>query len=160
MLHKLFMMVGPPGGGKSTWVKDSVAGWEVLGRNVKVVSRDAIRFSMLQEEDDYFEREDEVFAAFIKEIADSIQRNEITFADATHLSEDGRNKVLDLLDLTNVELIAVVVRPPLEVCLERNELRTGRAKVPRGVIRRMWFSMTDPAHDEKYKFTKVIKVVK
>ena len=52
MAKQLFIMIGAPGSGKSTWVKKQ------LRNDIDAyVSRDEIRFSMLQEGDAYFKYE-------------------------------------------------------------------------------------------------------
>ena len=56
---KLLVMSGVPGCGKSTWARRFIS-----MHNAVVVSRDSIRFSLLEKDDDYFAREDEVTACF------------------------------------------------------------------------------------------------
>ena len=56
----LYLMCGIPGSGKSHWakgVKDAV-----------IVSRDAIRFNLLKDGEDYFAHEDEVVETFIYDL--------------------------------------------------------------------------------------------
>ena len=60
------------------------------------------------------------------------------YIDATHLTEKSRAKVINSLPTANYILTTVFFDIPLETCLERNEQREGRAKVPRSVIRRMY----------------------
>ena len=50
-MSRLIMMCGIPGSGKSTWIQNCKG---FIGNDVVVVSRDAIRFSMLKEGEDYF----------------------------------------------------------------------------------------------------------
>ena len=157
-MKTLYLMVGPPGSGKSTWVKEYADGWEALGHTVHIVSRDAIRFAMLKECEGYFDKENEVFVRFVKEIADSLRRNEITFADATHLTEKARNKVLDKLELQGVDIIPVFVCPSLHTCLSQNSNRTDRAYVPESAVARMYAQCVAPTFKEKYKYTDILKV--
>lgn len=145
----LFVLCGCPASGKSTWVKT---------RSGVCVSRDDIRFSMLKNGDDYFAYEDKVYKIFVNEIQKNLDSGKDVYADATHLNEKSRVKLLDALNLEGVKLIAVCFDTPLEVCLERNKKRAGRAYVPRSVLRRMFYSKTDPAFDEKYKFDEIIVV--
>ena len=78
----------------------------------------------------------------------------VIFVDATHLSEKARNKTLDKLNLENVELFAVNFNLPVDVCITQNDQRTGLAKVPRSVIRRMWCTYEPPKPTgEKYEYT-------
>ena len=56
-------MTGIPGAGKSSWLENNF----VEDRDY-IISRDAIRFSMLKDSDEYFAKEDEVFKTFVKYI--------------------------------------------------------------------------------------------
>ena len=143
----LYLMVGVAGSGKSTWLKHNARSESCI------VSRDAIRFSMVSEDEPYFSREREVFNQYVLDIQAALNSTayEAVYCDATHLNESARNKLLDRLDLTNVETIyAVVVRPSLEETLKRNSNRQGRLHVPEDVIKRMYATYTDPLHDKKY----------
>lgn len=148
----LFLMCGTPGSGKSTWVRK-----QIEESNVKSVhiSRDEIRFAMVDEDEDYFARETEVFNAFCSKIQEVLEEEEAAniYVDATHLNEKARNKVLDRLDLRNADLYAVDFNMPLDVCIKQNALRSGRAFVPVSQVRRMWYSYDAPTENEKYKFT-------
>lgn len=145
---KVWLMCGIPGSGKSTWIqkqmKTSPGAW---------CSRDNVRFSMVGEDEDYFARENEVFEAWIVEIQKAIEDKSVKniYIDATHLNEKSRDKVLNRLNLENATLCAVNFTVPLEECIRRNDLREGRARVPRSVIRRMHFSFVPAKQGEKYK---------
>ena len=154
----LWLLVGIPGSGKSTWVqsqlnwgKDEYGIW---------ISRDAVRFSIIGEKDDYFSKEKEVFNTFIQKINNCLAHERVTdvYIDATHINEASREKVLRRLNMENVETVnAIIFDTPLEVCLERNAQRTGRACVPETAIRNMHKNFTDPAHDKR-KYNKIIEI--
>lgn len=135
---RLWLLVGAPGSGKSTWAKQQDGAW---------ISRDVIRFSMLKEGNHYFEHEDEVYKEFIHQIQDALQTNENVYADASHLNWPARNKLLSHLKLKDVDVGAVVFITPLNICFERNDTRTGHANVPHSVIRRMYYSFQHPKND-------------
>ena len=61
--RKLYLMMGCPGSGKSTYLKTRFS-----QRPLAVISRDEIRFSMVKENEEYFSRENEVYAEFIRQI--------------------------------------------------------------------------------------------
>lgn len=146
-LKKVFLLSGTPGCGKSTWVRahmDIYSEW---------VSRDNVRFAFLQEGEDYFAHEDDVFDVFINYINQSLENPnlETIFVDATHLSVGSRKKVTSKIKKDNIEeLNCVCFTTPLEVCLERNEKRTGRSRVPTSVVRRMFYSHTVPTQEEGF----------
>lgn len=130
-------MVGVPGSGKSTWIKSQL---EKTGG--AWISRDEVRFSMVKENEEYFSKENDVFAQWIKNINIALKDENINeiYVDATHISEASRNKTLLRLNLNNADVIPVVMATPLEVCLERNGFRSGRECVPNNVIRNMYHS--------------------
>ena len=144
-LHNLYLMSGAPGSGKSTWIRNNV-------KNPYIISRDAIRFMIIDEKDDYFAKEKEVFKTFVRYIQESIDSDdtpEDIYVDATHISKASRNKVLNALDLSHVKNVTViVVRPSLTETLRRNQQRTGRYRVPKSVVRRMWFQFERPEDDK------------
>ena len=148
-MSKLILMCGVPGSGKSTWIDNNKSDADAW------ISRDRIRFSLLKEEDEYFARENEAFDLFIYEIimALTFRKNYgAVYADATHLNRKSRAKVLNAVKkhIAPDEIEAIVMDVHLETALERNDLRTGRAFVPRGVIRRMFFQMEAPTIDEGF----------
>ncbi len=155
----IILMCGPSGSGKSTWAKN------FMNRHHEVpiyyISRDEVRFSIITNKDNYFAKEDEVFKKWISRIQSHLNSNEDCYiiADATHLSERSRNKTLDALNLPNdIKIIPININPGVEVCLDRNEKRSGRAKVPRSVIRRMCFTYEPPHEHEKYKYYQILGV--
>ena len=67
------------------------------------------------------------------------------YVDATHLTDKSRNKTKRRLNHKNIDkIVNVIFDVPLEVCLERNAQRTGRATVPEDVIKNMYNSFTFP----------------
>lgn len=154
MAKQLFIMIGAPGSGKTTWVKRQ------LRADIDAyVSRDEIRFDLLQEGEDYFAHEKEVFDAFAQRIADYINDdNDLyrVFADASHLNYGSRMKLLNALKSKGVNLNLININyiymfTSLETCLARNALREGRALVPEKTIEEMYRSLREPEADEPVK---------
>ena len=145
----LRIMMGCPGSGKSTFATSMMMTGEVY------VSRDAIRFSMITEDDEYFSKEDEVFNKFIEIIDVNLAAGKTVYANATHLNRKARLKLLNSLTVKPDFIEIIYMKTPLEVCLERNNKRKGtRAFVPRSVIRRMYASIEEPKYKEgKYEYT-------
>jgi predicted kinase len=138
-------MCGLPGSGKSTWVKDRISQY-----GGKHISRDEIRFSMLNDEDDYFANENKVFKEFVCRANEAIANDNIldVYIDATHLSRGSRAKIRKELKLTGYTglFIAVYFDVPAEICKTRNRIRTGRELVPDSVIDNMTKSFTKPVY--------------
>lgn len=159
-MTNLLIACGVPGAGKTTFLKDVVKNLKENSRlTVEYVSRDEIRFSMLEKSDDYFSKEKEVYKEFVNRIQKAID-NEINFiiADATHITRKSREKLLDSLDVTYVDITCISFEPSLEWCLERNEERTGRAYVPKGVIKRMYEQFEPPQRDENYEYLSIFTI--
>ena len=150
----LYVMIGIPGSGKSTCIKNNL---EMLVRDYgvgKVVSRDAIRFSLVKEDEPYFSKEKEVFNTFIKEIKEGLADEKINFvvADATHINQASRTKTLRALgdSLKGVKVVAIVMITDLDTCLQRNMKRTGRELVPEDAIINMYYNSTRPEEEEGF----------
>ena len=151
MKSNLIVLVGPPACGKTTFVKNQ----SLKGNHI---SRDKIRFSLLEDGESYFGKEDLVFDEYVKQIQESLDAGHRTYADATHLNEKSRNKLLDRLNLENVDIYMVVFNTTLNECLERNSKREGREKVPETALKRMYLSKTNPKGDQKYRYKEVYEV--
>jgi predicted kinase len=148
-------MVGTPGSGKTTYAKTCFP-------NALYISRDEIRFKIVPEQADYFSKEKEVFKTFVEQINNGLRDSIDVIADATHLNEKSRMKLLSHLniDKNKTEVIAVVMRTPLEVCIKRNESRKGtRSYVPISSIRRMFFSFKIPTYEECNGMIETIRIV-
>ena len=128
----LYISCGLPGAGKSTFLKANKKEDEII------VSRDEIRYSLLKKEDAYFQHELKVFDLFIQQIA-------------THLNGRSRSKLMGRLNEAfpnlkyNIEVIYFDV--PLYICLERNNQRTGRARVIEDAIIHMSNILEKPYPD-------------
>lgn len=142
-MSKLFLMMGAPGSGKSTWIKRQLKG------NDYYISRDEIRFDIISDEEDYFSHEVEVFDKFINEINSALMKPNVrVFADASHLNKTSRMKLINRISSNPEEINVIWLRTPLMTCYERNNNRTGRAFVPKHVIKSMYDSIQEPSVNE------------
>lgn len=142
----LFILMGAPGSGKSTWAGNNAAS---LG--VDVISRDMIRFSLVKEDEPYFSKEKDVYKEFIKRINDLLLEDKDVFADATHLTSASRNKLINSITAPSVKLCGIWLKSSLEECLEHNENRKGtRGYVPPEQIEKMYKSFEKPTFEEGF----------
>ena len=148
---KLYLMIGPAGSGKTTWIREHA----IPGVSAHI-SRDRIRFSMVKEDEYYFSREDEVYMEFVRQICRALSYEtkwvDEIYVDATHLTKKSREKLVREIDnfCPSYDLIAVIVKPELEQCLAQNAQRSGREFVPETVIRNMCESFQHPLNDDLY----------
>lgn len=149
----LYIMCGMPGCGKSTWARNFIREHE----DVRYVSRDEIRFTLVGEEEDYFANENKVFQYFTDAIRETLVDGFDVIADATHLNRASRKKLIRALHDVDFKIIYVIFNTPYNVCLERNNAREGRCKVPEEAMASMWRRYIEPTTDEDYRCIGVIE---
>ena len=163
----LLFMCGAPGSGKSTVAKSMV------DENVIRVSRDEIRFALLGEKEsytqkEYFSKEGEVYKEYFRQIQAGLDSGKDVIVDATLLNVPARKKVLDnILIPSTYKIGALFMDTPLNVCLERNNKRIGKTRVPESALVNMYNSFVIPAVEEgfdviasmRYKETPSLKLL-
>ena len=151
----LYILCGPSGCGKSTWAKN-----DERMKHCAYVSRDAARYAILKEDEDYFAHEKEVFRRFIAAIVDCMKQGYDTIADATHLNEFSRRKLTQAIDMymTDYKIIYVAFNVSVDTCITRNANREGRANVPENIIRNMCRDFRAPTKDEDERVIDIIEV--
>ena len=150
----LYIISGVPGSGKDYFLNQYFGN----SSNVKIISRDVIRFSLIENDDEYFSKESLVFSKFCKAIREAFNEYDIVIANATHLNERSRNKLLNSLgkDFFKDKLInCIYMDVPLKVALERNAKREGLSLVPEDAIKRMYESSHRPNYGERYEYDKI-----
>ena len=158
MTRQLTVMIGIPASGKSSWLNRITQEREEDGWTTAVISRDAVRFSMLKDGQDYFANEKAVFNEFVRQINEAMELGiDFVYVDATHINEASRKKLLTKLKPDPVTSLSFVeIQCPVEVALARNAKREGLARVPDSAIINMEKSRTDPFYDnhpdDKYGF--------
>lgn len=150
MTYDVHLMVGIPASGKTTFVKQEIERLEADGVTCAHISRDIVRFSMLEDNDEYFDKENEVFNEFVRQVNESIALGiENVFIDATHINPASRRKVLSkIVHDKSTRLIVDVFDAPLYEAANRNFLRKGRERVPYDALKNMYYNFSYPAMEE------------
>jgi len=148
MKNILYVFMGIPGSGKTTLAKKNLLG-------ITHVSRDNIRFSLIDKKDNYFSKEKQVYKEFIRQINENIAEGKDVIADATHLNLKSRYKLFHALhiDRTKTIIIGIYFKIPLEICLSRNDTRKGTlAYVPPHEIHNMYTRLEPPTYNEPFDY--------
>ena len=154
----LYIMCGPSGCGKTAWAHNFINMYPQ--NDIRYVSRDEIRFSILKDGEDYFSREKEVFKKFVATLRQTLIDGFDIIADATHLNQFSRRKLTQAIDMytTDYKIIYVVFNVSADTCIARNANRTGRANVPENIIRNMCRDFRAPIKDEDERVIDIIEV--
>lgn len=165
-MNNLYVLCGIPGCGKSTWVQKKMAENGPAGvgsQKWAYVSRDEVRFSIIKEEDDYFAKEKQVFQEFVSRICSNLGDawNDNVIADATHLNEFSRDKLINAIHRQRPNLsfniVMVYFDVPLEVCKFRNSKRSGRALVPEHIMNKMYSQLEFPKLRRGLKSVEIVR---
>lgn len=158
MKPTLYILCGLPGSGKSTWASTYIS--KHFGEDIRYISRDEIRFSMLKDGEDYFSHENDVCTKFVKTIANTLLDGFDVIADATHLNKKSRKKLTNMIDIifNEYNIIYIIFKTPLEICIERNSSRCGRACVPEKTIREMMINLSFPHLNEDVRALDIIEI--
>lgn len=141
----LYLMCGLPGSGKTTAAKNVIKN----DPNIKYVSRDDIRYTMVSDQDHYFDRENEVYREFCNQISRWLQQGNYVIADATHLTKNSRKKLLNNI-IKPAQIRCIFVNTPFNICMERNSKRKGITRVPDKQMYRMKNTLQVPSAIEGF----------
>lgn len=146
---KVFIMVGLPGSGKSTYASHIIT----ENGKPKIHSSDELR-KELYGDADCQDKNSELFEELHRRIkADLRDGNDVVY-DATNINKKRRIAFLRELDNISCHRICIAVMTPLEKCIEYNQAR--ERVVPDEVIHRMIKNWNPPDYSEG--FDKIILV--
>ncbi len=148
-MPKLYMLIGVPGSGKSTWVSN-----QIWAKDCSIVSSD--RF-IDEHAEELGKTYNEVFDEYVK-IATKLMENQALIAqannmdiiwDQTNMSAKSRAKKLALLP--NYEKIAVVFRTPEKEELDRRLSSRPGKFISEKIVNSMIASYNEPTEEEGFK---------
>lgn len=149
----VYIMVGLPGSGKSTYIKDN------LSSNIEIVNQDSIRVKLgimkdiNQKRIGNEEQEKEVTRINDKRIEQLIKDRKNFVIDNTNIKVGKIDHYLDLLKHTNANIKIIIIDTPIEVCKERR-----KEDIPEKVFDDMKIGLDKVK--SKYKDNKYTKIIK
>lgn len=138
-MNTLYMMIGLPASGKSTYAKKISQ-----ETGAQIVSSDEIRKELWGSYDDR-EHNNETFRVVEDKILEELEKGDVVY-DATNLNYKRRMNFLQRLK--GIEKVAVLMLTPYEECSKRNNLR--QRKVPDEAMERMYFNIDIPLYYEGF----------
>ena len=116
----VYIMIGLPGSGKSTWIKDN------LDKNIEIISKDQIRKELGIMDDDQkkkigdAQQEKEVKKIHNERFEDNLKKGNDIVLDNTNIGKTLKY-ILDRCKYYNAQTIGVNIKTPKEVCMKRRE---------------------------------------
>ena len=145
-MNKLIFMIGLPGSGKSTYAERNLGDCEIL-------SSDKLRIELFNDVNNQ-ENNQLVFDTLFDRARKYLLDGKNVVIDATNVDIAEREKALSHFKDLNVFKIAMVIKTPVRVCIERDSLR--ERKVGKNVILRFRKKFTYPS--KKEGFDKIVFV--
>lgn len=145
----IYMMVGIPGSGKSTWIREHIEpSWIVLSPDAILEQRYNYEWTP--------ERASEAWAESYRHFGALLLSGTTIVWDATFISPIIRAAILHTSKGAGYRVVAVFFDTPVDVCVERNATRA-REPVPESTIRRMADGLVAPTEGEG--FDSVVHIV-
>ena len=147
IMNKLYMLVGIPGAGKSTWVKRNRSSEVLISPDLFLEDKYGYEWTP--------KRASEAWANAYQRFATCLQQEQSVVWDATFITSQDRAAPLNIAKAFGYHVVAVFLDTPLQVCLSRNAKRK-RLPVPRDKIEMMRRRLRPPTTEEG--FDEVVRI--
>ena len=139
---KMYMLVGIPGSGKSTYAIKLKEKYRKDNKNINIFSSDDMRDEGIEE--------NVLFDTLHNSVFKSLEEGVDCVYDATNLNRKRRMNFLRLLKNYKCKKICVCKLTPFETCMERNEKRRAERIVPEYAMHRMLKNFEIPMMEEGF----------
>lgn len=131
-VNKLYILIGIPCSGKSTYANKNFN-----DPNTVIVSTDEIRRELTGTYRFSLETNNRVFEIAKVEIQTWLDKGYDVVFDATNTNKKYRKKFIGIGIKNEAQIIGIVFRTPIKLCLIRNSMRDSERKVPEEIIVKM-----------------------
>lgn len=142
-MRKVFVLVGAPASGKSTWAKSYVN----THPNTLILSSDALRKEYYGDET-VQENPAFIFKVLRERLENFLKFDYNVIVDATNINRKNRKTYISIAKRYNVEINAIVFATPYEICVRRNAMR--ERKVSNDVIKKFISHFEIPTRGEGF----------
>ena len=147
----LYLMVGPPGSGKTSYIRKYLTG-------ALRISLDDLRLMLSGRPFDF--RYEQIVSVVGEVVTRALLsglrewRRDGVF-DATNVTREWRSRSLVVAQEYDLPVVAILLDTPMEVALARNRRR--RRKVPEDVIERFYRQLEPPSVDEGFEEIVIVR---
>ncbi len=142
----LYVTIGVPGSGKSTWIKNNVPDATVISPDAYLEEKFGYDWTPVNSAKAWAASYQALGRAVVTEVFQNADAEYVW--DSTNTTSRDRSAVINFGKGAGWKVIAVYFDTPFEVCQERNNERPRHRRVPDKAMADMQFRLTPPAEGE------------